>query len=192
LKTVDAFLKGYKPAFLEIPDTERTTAHLDLLLSNYPYVDETEHDLLNSNRFYLFFQDKSIYAQFQKEIKRIAFTKAEIDRLLGVILGFPPKAIDFYVRMMTEKRNGNLEAFQRMKNRKISMIYCGCSFGSDINDFETNVRWLLDKYPYEEAKEDGMFVRIGLEERLPVPVHNYRQLTEFHEYIMQQSSVVPV
>ncbi|PRZ12315.1 hypothetical protein CLV36_11581 [Laceyella sediminis] len=192
MRTVDAFLKGYKPAFLEIPHTKFTTEKLDLLLSKYPYVDEKAYDLLNGNVFYLFFQNQSVYARFQTEIERISFTKGEIDRLLGDILGFPPKAIDFYIRMMTEKRNGNIDAFQRMKNRKIGMIYCGCSFGSDVNDFVENALWLLDKYPYEEAKEDGMFVRIGLESRLLVPIGSYRELTEFHEYIMQQSSVVPV
>ncbi|MGX9706628.1 hypothetical protein [Laceyella tengchongensis] len=192
MRTVDAFLKGYKPAFLEIPHTKFTTEKLDLLLVKYPYVDEKAYDLLNGNAFYLFFQNQSVYARFQTEIEHIAFTKGEIDRLLGDILGFPPKAIDFYVRMMTEKRNGNIDAFQRMKNRKIGMIYCGCSFGSDVNDFVENALWLLEKYPYEEAKKDGMFVRIGLESRLSVPIGSYRELTEFHEYIMQQSSVVPV
>lgn len=192
MKTVDAFLKGYKPAFLEVPNNEFTTEKLGLLLSNHPYVDEKAYDLLNGREFYLFFQDEAVHARFQAEIERTTFTKGEIDRVLGTILGFPPKAVDFYVRMLTEKRNGNVEAYQRMKNRKTGMIYCGCCFGSDVNDFVENALWLLDKYPYEEAKEDGMFVRIGLEPRLPVPIHDYRKLKEFHEYILKQSGAIPV
>lgn len=192
MKTVDAFLKGYKPAFLEIPNDRFTTEKLDLLLTEYPFVDETAYDLLNGNPYYLFFQNEVLRARFQTEIERTTFTKGEIDRVLGTALGFPPKAVDFYVRMQTEKRNGNLEAYQQMKNRKIGMIYCGCCFGSDINDFQENALWLLEKYSYEEAKEDGMFVRIGREPRLSVPIDDYRQLAEFHEYITEQIGVVSV
>jgi len=192
MKTVDAFLKGYKPAFLEVPDTEFTTEKLDLLLSNYPYVDEKAYDLLSGKKFYLFFQDEGVHARFQAEMERTTFTEVENDYVLGIILGFPPKAVDFYVRMQTENRNGNVEAYQQMKSRKIGMIYCGCCFSLDVNDFQENALWLLEKYPYQEAKEDGMFVRIGLEPRMPVPIDDYRQLAEFHEYIMQQRSVVPV
>lgn len=192
MRTVNAFLKGYKPAFLEIPDTEYTTKKLDLLLTNYPYVDEKKYDLLNGNRFYLFFHDESTRLLFQEKIERItSFTEEEIDRLLGVILGFPPRAIDFYVQMWKEKRMGNLEVFGQMQNRKIGLIYCGCCFTSDINDFIDNVRWLREKYPYEEAKEDGMFVRLG-DERLKVPFDNDHQLTEFYGYILRERDLVTV
>lgn len=188
MRTVDAFLKGYKPAFLEIPNTKWTTKHLDFLLENYPYVSERDYDLLFGRQFYLFFQNELIQALFQAEIKRSTFSKEEVDRILGTILGFPPKAIEYYVRMMEEERRGNLEVYQQMKNRKIAIIYCGCSFSSDIKDFEINALWLLDKYPYEEAKKDGMYIRLN-GERLPVPIENYRQIMEFHEYIL---GAVPV
>ena len=79
-----------------------------------------------------------------------------------------------------------------MKSRKIGMIYSGCSFASDIADFKENALWLLKRYPYEEAKEDGMYIRIGLEPRIPVPVDDYQGLTEFHEYIMKKSGFVTV
>jgi hypothetical protein len=190
LRTVKAFLKGYKPAFLEIPGTEFTTKKLDLLLAKYPYVDEKQYDVLNGNRFYLFFQDEVILEQFQEKINSISFTKEEIDCVLGTILGFPPKAINFYVQMWKEKIRGNLKGFEQMQNRKIGIIYCGCCFVSDVTDFQENVLWLLEKYPYEEAKLDGMFIRIG-DERIQVPIGDIRQIRDFHEYIMHHVGVVP-
>ncbi|KYQ87588.1 hypothetical protein L2649_02540 [Thermoactinomyces vulgaris] len=110
----------------------------------------------------------------------------EADRILGTILGFPPKAVDFYVRMMEEERKGNIEEYRRMRGRKIGLIYCGCSFVTDIEDFEINALWLLDKYPYEEAKEDGMYIRLD-GERIRVPTESCRQLAEFHESIRKNA-----
>jgi hypothetical protein len=192
MKTVDAFLKGYKPAFLEVPNHKYTTEKLDTLLAKYPYVDDKAYDLFDGKAFYLFFQDEALRTRFRADMERTGFTKGEIDRVLGITLGFPPKSVDFYVRMMTEKRNGNIEAYQRMKKQKVGMGYCGCYFGSGVADFLENALWLLEQYPFQEAKDEGMFVRIGLEDRLRVPVNSYRQLTEFHQYILQKSSAMPV
>ena len=189
MRTVDAFLKGYKPAFLEIPHERWKTEHMEYLLENYPYVSEKDYDLLSGRRFYLFFQNELIQSLFYAEVKRSTLSVKEADRILGTILGFPPKAVDFYVRMMEEKRQGNLEEYKRMRDRKIGLIYCGCSFSSNIEDFEINALWLLDKYPYEEAKKDGMYIRLD-GERIQVPIESYHQLEEFHEYIRQKSGAV--
>lgn len=188
MRTADSFLKGYKPAFLEIPDREWTTKHLDFLLTHYPYVDEKRYDILEGDQYYLFFQDELIQALFQKQMQQIS-TKEDLDRVLGNILGFPPKAVDFYARMMKEKRNGNENAYQQMKKRKIGMIYCGCSFASDVRDLKVNVKWLLEKYPYEEAKEEGIFVRVD-GERLKVPFKHEDEFTEFYEYILSKYDLV--
>ncbi|KFZ39991.1 MULTISPECIES: hypothetical protein [Thermoactinomyces] len=192
MKTADAFLKGYKPAFLEILGLKQTTKHLNFLLANYPHVSHRDYDLLSGNRFYLFFQTDFMRHRFEEELKQSTFSLADTDRILGMTLGFPPRAVGFYVQMMREKRKGNTQAYQQMKSRKIGMIYSGCSFASDIADFKENALWLLKRYPYEEAKEDGMYIRIGLEPRIPVPVDDYQGLTEFHEYIMKKSGFVTV
>lgn len=186
-----AFLKGYKPAFLEIPHERWKTEYLEYLLENYLYVSEKEYDLLSGRRFYLFFQNELVQSQFYAEIKRSRLSEKEADRILGTILGFPPKAVDFYVRMMEEKRKGHLEEYQRMRERKIGLIYCGCSFSSDIEDLEINALWLLGKYPYEEAKKDGMYIRLD-EEKIRVPIENYRKLSEFYDYILQKKGAVTV
>ena len=190
MRTVDAFLKGYKPAFLEIPLERFKTEHMEYLLENYPYVSEKDYDLLSGRPFYLFFQNELVEYLFYAEVKRSTLSEKEADRILGTVLGFPPKAVDYYVRIMEEERRGNLEECQRMRDRKIGLIYCGCSFVTDIEDLEVNALWLLDKYPYEEAKKDGMYIRWN-GERIQVPIGSYRQLAEFHEYILQKSGAVP-
>ncbi|WP_198054009.1 hypothetical protein [Thermoactinomyces sp. CICC 23799] len=192
LRTVDAFLKGYKPAFLDIPLERWKTEHMEYLLETYPYVGQNDYDLLSGRPFYLFFQNELIQSLFHAEVKRSGTLSAkEADRILGTILGFPPKAVDFYVRMMEEERKGNIEEYHRLRGQKIGLIYCGCSFATDIEDLEINALWLLDKYPYEEAKEDGMYIRLD-GERIRVPIESYRQLAEFHESIRQRRGAVPV
>lgn len=188
MRTVESFMKGYKPAFLEIPDTKWTTKHLEYLKENYHYVNENDYNLLDGRRFYLFFQNEIVKALFEAEINRSDFSAKEIDRILGTVLGFPTRAVDYYVKMMDEKRKGNLAEFQRMKDRKVGLIYCGLSFSSGIKDLEVNALWLLERYPYGEAREDGMYIRFN-GERIPVPIEKPQQIAEFQKEIMRKITV---
>lgn len=188
MRTVESLMKGYKPAFIEVPDGWETE-HMEYLLKNYPYVSEKDYDLLfGRNNFYLFFQNELIKAWFHAEINRSEFSEKEVDRILGMVLGFPPRAVNYYVKMMDEKRNGNLAEFQRMKSRKVSLIYCGLSFSSGIEDLEINALWLLERYPYEEARKDGMYIRLN-GERIPVPIENPKQIAEFQQKILNNTLV---
>ncbi|WP_124726275.1 hypothetical protein [Staphylospora marina] len=154
LSPLVAFLKGFKPALLEVPNGEFASDVVRLLGNGYPYVSERMIDLLGGRRFFLYFQNEAECIRF-----RTAFAEEDKDRGLGLALGFPPKAVDWFVRMQTAKRSGNLEQYRQMKDRKIGMGYCGCLFVCDVGDFLENARWLLDTYPYREAKEAGMYVR---------------------------------
>jgi hypothetical protein len=71
LSPATAFLKGYKPACLEVPIRESPTDVLHLLLDKYPYVSEKMYDLLGGREFFLFFHvlkqiaGMSVHQQYQ-------------------------------------------------------------------------------------------------------------------------------
>lgn len=131
------FLFGIKKVITIDP----TYPKFNILINQFPYVDKELFPPLEDD--YIFFYDeylkKQIYNQYLKENIHIKKFSPEFNRIMGTILGYPPKAVDYYVdRMRNEK----------LTDDSIGLYFCGVECVSGIEDLAENVEWLWKKYPY--------------------------------------------
>ncbi|MBA4493378.1 hypothetical protein ACFO25_13060 [Paenactinomyces guangxiensis] len=132
-----SFLKGFKPACYENLNflTSETLAKLHM----YPSVDA-------ETGFKVFFQTDDQKKQFLWKIQQNAPGSIRYERVLGEILGFPPKAVEYYTDHLERQEKDPEKETVRFRQEKVGISYCGVSFSSHISTLYENVIWLWERY----------------------------------------------
>ncbi|MDQ0417567.1 hypothetical protein J2Z48_001740 [Croceifilum oryzae] len=143
IASYESFLNGLKPS---------TYVNLDILsqpelipaLREYPSWNECEN-------FWMFFRSESQREQFLS--KYLNANDSEQHRLLGIELGFPPKAVDFYVKMASQYAANPIGTDRWYFANKVGVHYHGYNFASRIDDLEENIKWLWETYQIVDVAE---------------------------------------
>jgi hypothetical protein len=154
LYDIDAFFKGYKPAILYNYNTEwgRHEEDKEARLHKYPSINAFVHDMDQV----IYFQSKELRDSFQKKIDGIEPDTSAYYKELGLILGFPPKAVQFYCDWLVD---------ESLKWERVSLEFCGICCVGAIKDIKENVEWFW-KLPIPEDAERG--IKIGFTTATPV------------------------
>ncbi|SHF23515.1 hypothetical protein SAMN05444392_11170 [Seinonella peptonophila] len=150
MNDITLFMEGYKPALYDTVMSKRFMGWLPQL-QEYPYIDEGIN-LIPDVKFYLFFQTENQKRDFQSKVSKFAVPSIEFHRLLGQTLGYPPKAVDFYIRCEQEPS---------LKPLKVGMHYQGVSCNGSVYDLIDNCNWLWDTYSSKDLPNEPLQVRIG-------------------------------
>lgn len=126
----EAFLAGHKPALLCHCDEDREFLQ-KLTESRFPKV-QIRGDLT------LFFQNEMLKDQFLTQSKGLEPGTPEHHRLLGITLGYPPIAADYFARSWTDRR---------LWDESVAFDYCGLFFAGHINDVIPIAEWLWSNVP---------------------------------------------
>jgi hypothetical protein len=117
----------------------------EILKKQFPSVSHDEFPLLEKDE-YLFFQTQelrdSIYNEILKPNCHIKLQSPESARVFGTVLGYPPKAIEFFVSQPGEKKED--------EKKKIGIRYCGVECAASLDDLVDDVSWLWEQYPYPD------------------------------------------
>ena len=132
---VDAFLIGMKPALYGNTGSPTMINNMDKLLS-YPYVTKGI-DIFDGQDFFLFFQNERLKDDFVNQVKNIQPRSPGFHELLGITLGYPPKAAKFYARCQEN---------EHLYDYSIGIMYGGVRCVSHIDEVIENSSWLWDRY----------------------------------------------
>ncbi|RAL20824.1 hypothetical protein [Thermoflavimicrobium daqui] len=150
-----AFFLGIKPALLANEMYER----FDELLT-FPHVTDFSPIRYSCTRRmnykgWLFFQTEEQKQEVLKKAEELGITSIddiEAERLLGHILGYPPKAVDTYLQRLKLKQENQAER-KRKEIREVAMEYYGCVFMCYVEDILECAKWLWDTYPFSELDQ---------------------------------------
>ncbi|MBA4495257.1 hypothetical protein ACFO25_00205 [Paenactinomyces guangxiensis] len=155
MNEIEAFLNGIKPTLLLAEQQKPFTTMLA-----YP---NAEIHLIPNRRQCLFFPTEEKMREWQERTAGITHTTPEFHRELGLTLGYPPKAVDFYVRRVKCEQEGRLNELKRLKLKVVGMHYAGISCNGSGDDIIHNVRWLWDRYRLAEplkVRIDTSFITV--------------------------------
>jgi len=152
------FLNGIKRTCLNYPNFSK----FEYMKQHYPYINK--NDLKSLGDHYLFFQNEELKEEMmEKYIKgneHVSADSAKHHWIIGNILEYPPKAIEFYIN------NGK----DHYPERTIGIQYCGNHIISDVLDLKENAKWFWEKYPYP------------LDDTLLIRRKEYFNFIDFHDY----------
>lgn len=142
MKPHEAFLLGYKPAFLgsqryqaDILDELRARKFPNTL--HYELEDFDEPGKLFDTG-YLFFQNEDLQKQYLDSMNGLELNSREEIILLGKTLGFPPIACEFYV---------DSNQSEELNRKTATFRYYGRVFGGNIDDATLISIWLWENVP---------------------------------------------
>lgn len=132
----ELFLEGKKPAILYNPHSKDIIypACLQKIIHKYPFVDGVQ--VFDVRDQHLYFQSESQKAHFLKRIQNIKINSPDWHRELGLILGYPPVAIRFFL---------DLQQDPTLEEKKAIFKHDGMSFVGSIDDKEEIAKWLCQK-----------------------------------------------
>lgn len=130
----ESFLNGYKPAVLMNPNRDDEKDFIPL--ARYPFVENIQvFDLAGQ---VLYFQNEQLKQDYLYQSKNTSDPHSpEFHRLLGLTLGFPPKAVDFYVSELMSPNN--------YREDRVGLDYCGISCISGLDDLLENAYFLWNR-----------------------------------------------
>jgi hypothetical protein len=132
---VDAFLSGMKPAFYG--NTGSPTCMENIYkLQQYPCITKGI-DIFDGPEFFLFFQTEKMKAEFENQVQNIPPRSPAFHRLLGITLGYPPKAAAFYAACQEN---------EQYYDYSIGIMYGGVRCVSHVDDLIENASWLWNRY----------------------------------------------
>ncbi|MBA4542904.1 hypothetical protein H1164_08315 [Thermoactinomyces daqus] len=173
----EMFIQGLKPAIYRTTLESEFAKRLPFLVENFPYISSQETEkivLIPGAETYVFFQDQEQKERFKKELEYTEANSPEFHRLLGITLGYPPLAVEFFVQA---KLNPELE------KRKVGMYHLGIGCSGDILDLIDNCRWLWDTYKLPEKID----IRLGTE-FVSIP---YGQMEELERIKTEYLKTIP-
>ncbi|MDQ0418153.1 IS4 transposase [Croceifilum oryzae] len=132
VSSYEAFLEGVKPSAYENLDM-LSQSELIPALKKHPAWNECEN-------FWMFFQSEGQKERFLSQY--LHSTDSEQHRLLGLELGYPPRAVDFYVKILHETSHPT-----------VGVHYHGYNFTSCIHDLEENIKWLWSTHKIVDSVE---------------------------------------
>lgn len=135
IKEVDAFLLGIRPAVYYCVEDPQFQHSRDQLMT-YPFVNKNI-DLYDGTDFFLFFQNEDLRQKFLGQSKGVKVRSNKFHQILGETLGYPPKAVDFYVQCLDKKE---------LEQLKVGMHYMGIHCSGSAGDLVENTLWLWDTY----------------------------------------------
>lgn len=99
---IDAFFKGYKPSLLYNPHYEYEIYQPEQMkkLGKYPCLKKV---MVYNQEQEIYFQTAEMKESFLRKIKNLAPDSLSFHRELGLAMGFPPMAVDFYVKQMQDE-----------------------------------------------------------------------------------------
>ncbi|MXQ55931.1 hypothetical protein [Shimazuella alba] len=150
MKDLEFFLKGYKPSYYNTELDEEFTKHLPELIKSYPYID-MGIELMDDVQYYLFFQNDVLKREFEERMEGVPIRSPEFHEILGHALGYPPKAVHFYVQA---------ERDRSLKKKKVGIHYASISCSSSIDDIVDNAFWLWNTYSFQDATKEPLRIRI--------------------------------
>ncbi|WP_028778665.1 hypothetical protein [Shimazuella kribbensis] len=125
----ESFLKGYKPAVLMNPNHDDENDIRSLI--GYPFVENIQ--VFASAGQVLYFQNEQLKQDYFYQSKDTPDPHSpEFHKLLGITLGFPPKASQFYSETVQD---------ESLSWKKIGFEYCGICCVGALEDIKENVEW---------------------------------------------------
>lgn len=129
----ESFLQGIKPAFLATHMYEQKEIdHLKRL--GYPYYFQ-DHEYGGST---IFFSDEAMRDRYISELNGIELHSREETIITGKVLGFPPKACEFFA---------NAWGSELFDKKRAGFRYNGIEFAGNIDDTESICQWLWSNVP---------------------------------------------
>ncbi|SFJ92307.1 hypothetical protein [Thermoflavimicrobium dichotomicum] len=114
----------------------------DEIANKYPFISKREFPALKGG---IFFQNEEIKKELcknhLKDAENIEFGSSKFHYTIGHLLGYPPKAIHFFVHLIT---NSNLNI------KRVGIDYCGVTCAGSIDDLLDDATWLWQEYPFPE------------------------------------------
>lgn len=146
-----AFLHGYKPAFIFTPHyiPRFYEPHDVEKLLTYPCIQQIKPHNKPQD---IYFQNEALKHSFQTKIKDLDHNAPEFHRILGESLGFPPKAVAYYVNELQGLTD---------RNRRIGYEYNGVNFIGSIDTMIECVYWLWKRYPQSYFRERELEISYG-------------------------------
>lgn len=140
---IKAFLSGHKPAFLYNQKEKPWFYEEDEVqaLKKYPLV-QVDVELAQNQTLY--FQCEQERRDFIQRTQDLIMNSPSWLRELGLVLGYPPKAVDFYVAL---KQDPALES------QAVGIHFNGIGCTGNIDIIE-NVCWLWERYPSSWFQQD--------------------------------------
>ncbi|MBA4542008.1 hypothetical protein H1164_03715 [Thermoactinomyces daqus] len=136
LMPAESFLAGIKPSCYE----NMSRVPIDVLrkLERFPRFSVFPG-------YDIFFRDEQSRNEFAEAVVKIPRDSAEFHRILGLALGFPPRAVDFYV-----KRVSGEISLEQFYEQKVGLYHAGVWCTGHKRDIVVNMRWLWERYPYND------------------------------------------
>lgn len=137
----DAFVKGYRSAFLCTPEYCEE-GYRFLLSQNTPHIEQNERivfedgDILDVQHVW-FFRDETTRQAFIEQSAKIEPRSESDIRYTGEILGYPPMAIDFFLA----NRSGD------WYKDSAGYEYHGITFAGHIDHQQAIAEWLWNNVP---------------------------------------------
>lgn len=148
-----AFQLGYKPAIYDTVLSQRFVEVLPTLKEKYPYMNKGI-GLREDTTTYMFFQNQKLKAGFEEQLDNVGHKSPEFHKILGLALGYPPKAVEFFARLQMKD-----EEAKKLQPKRVGMHYMGIPCNGNVDDLVENCLWLWDTYTVPEVP-DTLKVRI--------------------------------
>lgn len=129
----EAFLTGYKPALLCNPLEDQEIVDR---LWNYPHIRIRDVQML-------FFQNEELQSEYIERSQGLVIGEPEHHRLLGITLGYPPIAADYFARSWIDRR---------LWDESVAFDYYGLFFAGHIHDVIPIAEWLWENVPIPPAE----------------------------------------
>lgn len=140
LMSYQSFLLGIKPACFETYD--RLTQEIRAQLECYPFHQNYENAAI-------FFQNESLKEQFLQQTEGLTTKSPKYHKVLGLTLGFPPKAVEFYTSYFEWQLQDRSKALTYYFTHKVGYRYAGIMCEGHIDDLFENAEWLWNTYDVE-------------------------------------------
>jgi hypothetical protein len=167
LSSLDSFLKGIKPSCYE-NRTKLDAVKLDKL-SVYPYYDCNEE-------FTLYFQNEALKRRFLVNTNGKNRKNPDYIRIFGNILGYPPKATEFFADYQAKRKVDVEAASAYFQSVRVNMLYCGVQFMSHVKDVEENAFWLWERYRHNSPMRFKLLQSVGDPTQIVIPFRDYDEL----------------
>jgi hypothetical protein len=132
----------------------------------------------------IFFRDERARDGFTKAAENLSRDSAEFHRLLGLALGFPPRAVDFYVKSISGELNR-----EQFYEQKVGLYHAGVWCAGHKRDLVENMGWLWERYPYHDQSRVATYHNND-RQAYPVQYGDYETLHRLAEKLNKASAPV--